>query len=71
MTDVTDEQLDSFRDMWENHGRLIRDIVINYQEGRTNKATALALIQPYVIAIEALHASMNNTIRMMLKVGME
>ena len=56
MTDVTDEQLDEFQKIWNNHGFIIRDIIYNYKEGRADKPTTMALLRPYTMAIETMHA---------------
>ena len=51
MSDVTDEQLDKFYDMWQNHGVTIATILNNYKDGKTNKETVIKLLHPYSSAL--------------------
>ena len=51
MSDVTDEQLDKFYDMWQNHGVTIATILNNYKDGKTTKETVIKLLHPYSSAL--------------------
>ena len=58
MTDVTYEQLERVYAIWQSHGTLIRTIIDNCKEGRTDSDMAVKLLAPFAEAILKAHEVM-------------
>ena len=51
---MSDKNLNSIYDTWKTHGKLIKDVITDYENGKVNMETAMQALRPYIAGLNMI-----------------